>query len=86
MHSILSGGLFYVQPGKEQSEDKEDAAQVTGEGLQHICSLRAEKVFRHSPAEGGTEPFILWPLHEHHQDDEQRHHNVKHQKDIDRDG
>ena len=63
----------------------EATTEVARRRLQHIGGLRAEEVFRHAAAEGGAEALVLRALHEDEQNDEQRHENVDHQKDINRD-
>jgi hypothetical protein len=40
--------------------------------LEDVGSLSAKEVLGHSTAECRTQSFILWPLHEDEQDDQNR--------------
>ncbi|MEI9894559.1 MAG: hypothetical protein WDN28_11895 [Chthoniobacter sp.] len=78
MQIALLVGLLHVEPGEQQRERKEEGAEIARRRLQDIRSLRAEKIFRHAAAKSRAETFILRALHEHQQNDEQRHEDVDH--------
>jgi hypothetical protein len=74
--------LLHVEPGESQREDEEDAAEPTGDRLEHVGRLRTKKVVRHAATECCAEAFVFRPLHEHQQDDQQRDDHVDDQQNI----
>lgn len=85
LDAAILRALLGIQEREQEREDEEEAAEIAGEGLQDVRGLRAEKIFRHAATEGCAKTFILRPLHEDEEDDQQRYQNVDHQENVDRD-
>lgn len=72
-----------IQNRQPQREREENASQPGRELHEYVRRLRAENVFRDSPAKCRAQPFALWALHQDHEHHEQGHQNKKHRQQVD---
>lgn len=56
-----------VKNRERKSEDEENPSQPAGNLRQYVRGLGAENVFGHDPAEGRTQAFAFWSLHQNDQ-------------------
>ena len=66
--------------GKRQYE--KNAGQPSGELHQDVGRLRAEDIFRDPATKCRAQAFAFWPLHQDHQNHEQRYEYKKRQQQV----
>ena len=75
-----------VQDRENEGQKKEESREPARDFREHICRLCAKNVFRHAAAKGCAQALTFWPLHQDHEDHEERDKNVEPEKDIDQKG
>ena len=72
-----------IKDRQRKRERKKDTGHPGRELHQHVCGLRAENIFRNSPAKCRTKALALRALHQNYEHHEQRHENEERQEQID---
>lgn len=74
-----------IENRERESEREKCARQPAGEFHQDVRGLRPEKILRHPAAERRAEALAFRPLHQDHEDHQQRDQHVNYQEGIDQD-
>src|SRR5689334_5741131 len=74
-----------IQNRQDERQDEEHSREPGGELDQDVRRLRAENVFSHAAAKRRAKSFALRPLHQDHEDHEQRHENVDREHEVNQD-
>lgn len=74
------------KPAQRRGKTKKGDPKIARESLEDVRGLGAEEILGHSTAECCTEAFVLRPLHQDEQNEQQADQNLDDQQDIDDDG